>query len=51
MKSGGFHMQIASFAYEIRQISYVKYYNAYNFFFDVNQIRNSLALGSPRLSL
>ena len=72
MKSGGFHMQIASFAYEIRQISWWNpmdfiheirriswlilknanfFYNAYNFFFYVNQISNSLAMGSPRLSL
>ena len=29
----------------------VNFYNAYNFFFYVNQISNSLAMGSPRLSL
>ena len=72
MKSGRFHIQIASFAYEIWQISWWNpmdfiheirriswlilksanfFYYAYNFFFYVNQISNSLAMGSPRLSL
>ena len=45
VKSGEFH--------EIRQIlkNANFFYNAYNFFFYVNQISNSLAMGSPRLSL
>ena len=29
----------------------VNFYNAYTFFFYVHQISNSLAMGSPRLSL
>ena len=29
----------------------VNFYNAYNFFFYVNQISNSLVMSSPRLSL
>ena len=29
----------------------VNFYNTYNFSFNVNQISNSLAMGSPRLSL
>ena len=33
------------------KLANVNFYNAYNFFFYVNQISNSLAMGSPRLSL
>ena len=64
VKSGKFHKirQISwwnptDFIHEIRWISWLIlknanfFYNAYNFFFYVNQISNSLAMGSPRLSL
>ena len=65
MKSSKFYDEIwqiswwnlADFIHEIRRISWLIlknanfFYNTYNFFFYVNQINNSLAMSSPRLSL
>ena len=65
VKSGKFHDEIwqiswwnlVDFIHEIRRISWLIlkianfFYNTYNLFFYVNQISNSLAMSSPRLSL
>ena len=54
VKSGGFHpWNQADFVADLIKckLENVKFYNAYNFSFDVNQIRISLVLDSPRLSL
>ena len=54
MKSGRFHpWNQADFMADLEKckLENVNFYNAYNFFFYVNQISNSYAVGSSRLSL